>query len=743
MAIESISSKIIHNLTTGILSYEFPYKFFSAGDLEVYSLVGGVETQLMYGTDWNLDEVQEVYPEGANIVLATSITATTGDTLTIRRIIPLTQPARLPNGGQLDTEALEIQLDRAIMIIQQMSERLDRAVCVSVTNQDSLDVEEVVQQIEDTAVAVATVTQALVTVAQALADAQSARDLAQHYADIASQVSNVPLKASGAEVLAGTDDAKFVTAKAILDAVTAGMEFPDMPGCAVNLGDGTDKTAEVVCNNADANKPKIRYNKDTNAWEFSNNGVDFTSIPSSNGANVGCVALTTSTGVYTGSPSPAFSFGNLAYINVIPDEDGHTSLDLNEEGAKTIYSPYPLEKNVQYELVYFTAGTCFLARKKDSVVAPASTSDYSVGWRALGNAIANVVKTNRDASAWSTFSVVTQLNNPFGAVGGGSNMVLLPDGKVLCVPYTSNSAKVFDPSDNSFTSKGSFPAPGGYSSGVQLANGLTLVIPYTHASPNKLLKLYNSTAGAIEGIDPDDWATLTSVVGASNLAGVQLDSGLVLITPAYAGTDCYLLDPVNDTVAVVPGRMDANIAKSTPVLAPNGNVYVFTDNAYFYEYNPQTNVVTKNIMTTAISGSSGTCMLHNGLVWAGNTGGSTNDALFDSTTRGFALLGDKITTATMTSACLLPDGRIYVVGKLAQALIYDPITNTIVTPSSSPALDSYVTNIPCIGRHVLLLNNGKLLVSSYNNIKWYLISNASAQTNFSLGTLVSKVLNKR
>lgn len=51
---------------------------------------------------------------------------------------------------------------------------------------------------------------------------------------------------------------------------------------AILIGDDTDSTVEVVAQNADANKPKFRYNKDTNAWEFSNNGSDFVTFGSSN-----------------------------------------------------------------------------------------------------------------------------------------------------------------------------------------------------------------------------------------------------------------------------------------------------------------------------------------------------------------------------------------------------------------------------------------------------------------------------
>ena len=49
------------------------------------------------------------------------------------------------------------------------------------------------------------------------------------------------------------------------------------------IGDGTDTTKSITANNGDAAPPKLRYNHVDNAWEFSNDGVNYTAIGAGGG----------------------------------------------------------------------------------------------------------------------------------------------------------------------------------------------------------------------------------------------------------------------------------------------------------------------------------------------------------------------------------------------------------------------------------------------------------------------------
>jgi len=68
-----------------------------------------------------------------------------------------------------------------------------------------------------------------------------------------------------------------------------------------SVGDGASGNKILQANNADANKPKLRYNDTGNVWEFSNNGIDFAAMGSGGGGvtSVSGTAPITSTGGVT------------------------------------------------------------------------------------------------------------------------------------------------------------------------------------------------------------------------------------------------------------------------------------------------------------------------------------------------------------------------------------------------------------------------------------------------------------
>jgi hypothetical protein len=53
-----------------------------------------------------------------------------------------------------------------------------------------------------------------------------------------------------------------------------------------SIGAGEDDSITITVNNADVNKPKLKYNKDTNQWQYSNDGVIFNAIGSGGGGGV-------------------------------------------------------------------------------------------------------------------------------------------------------------------------------------------------------------------------------------------------------------------------------------------------------------------------------------------------------------------------------------------------------------------------------------------------------------------------
>lgn len=50
-----------------------------------------------------------------------------------------------------------------------------------------------------------------------------------------------------------------------------------------SIGDGVAGNKDIIANNADVNKPRLRYNDTSNKWQFSNDGTTFTDFGSGGG----------------------------------------------------------------------------------------------------------------------------------------------------------------------------------------------------------------------------------------------------------------------------------------------------------------------------------------------------------------------------------------------------------------------------------------------------------------------------
>lgn len=84
------------------------------------------------------------------------------------------------------------------------------------------------------------------------------------------------------------------------DTGTSGNDF--------SIGDGADTDKTITANNGDASEPKIKYNAVSNAWQYTNNGVDWVDI-GSGGGGVHYIPLATS-GDYTIPTGKSFIGGD-------------------------------------------------------------------------------------------------------------------------------------------------------------------------------------------------------------------------------------------------------------------------------------------------------------------------------------------------------------------------------------------------------------------------------------------------
>jgi hypothetical protein len=122
-------------------SWPFTFKVFAESDIAVTIADSlGVETALVLGTDYSvtLNANQDTSPGGTVTYPISGSPLPTGSRLVIVGNLPYDQPLDLPSGGNFSPLALENELDRLTMQIQQLREQVGRALQVSVTTDASV-----------------------------------------------------------------------------------------------------------------------------------------------------------------------------------------------------------------------------------------------------------------------------------------------------------------------------------------------------------------------------------------------------------------------------------------------------------------------------------------------------------------------------------------------------------------------------------------------------------------------------
>jgi hypothetical protein len=135
MTVSTSSSKIIGNGNGATVTWPFTFRVLAAADLQViHTDALGVETVLDPNA-WSvaLNDNQDASPGGSVTYPLAGSAMATGTKLTIRRVVPYTQPTDLKNQGGFYPEVLEAANDRAVMLLQQLREENERALRVPVS----------------------------------------------------------------------------------------------------------------------------------------------------------------------------------------------------------------------------------------------------------------------------------------------------------------------------------------------------------------------------------------------------------------------------------------------------------------------------------------------------------------------------------------------------------------------------------------------------------------------------------
>lgn len=105
-------------------SYDFTFAILDETHLRVFYNDGSSETELSLGSDYTVSTGP--WPNGGTITLLDPPAELPSIILTIIRNVPLTQDTDLKNQGSMYREAVETALDKAVMMVQQQQEALDR-----------------------------------------------------------------------------------------------------------------------------------------------------------------------------------------------------------------------------------------------------------------------------------------------------------------------------------------------------------------------------------------------------------------------------------------------------------------------------------------------------------------------------------------------------------------------------------------------------------------------------------------
>lgn len=134
MTLQSTTNRVSYIGNGATATFEFPFLIFEAEDLLVtVADLAGAETTLVLNTDYSLDGVNTDSDGGITLIdqdqawLADEF-LTTGYTITLRRVLTLTQSTSIRNQGPFFPEIHEDTFDRLTMVDQQLQDGINRSL---------------------------------------------------------------------------------------------------------------------------------------------------------------------------------------------------------------------------------------------------------------------------------------------------------------------------------------------------------------------------------------------------------------------------------------------------------------------------------------------------------------------------------------------------------------------------------------------------------------------------------------
>lgn len=176
-------------------AFPFSFKVFSANDVKVaIADSAGTETELVLNTHYTvaLNANQETSPGGTVTYPVSGSPLATGSVLSIIGDLDYDQPLDLPSGGNFSPLALENQLDRTTMQIQQLREEMDRTAKLPPTSSESVeDLVDDLQRLADSADNIDTVAGSIANVNTVAGNIANVNTVGANIAHVAATGANI------------------------------------------------------------------------------------------------------------------------------------------------------------------------------------------------------------------------------------------------------------------------------------------------------------------------------------------------------------------------------------------------------------------------------------------------------------------------------------------------------------------------------------------------------------------------
>jgi hypothetical protein len=262
---------------------------------------------------------------------------------------------------------------------------------------------------------------------------------------------------------------------------------------------------------------------------------------------------------------------------------------------------------------------------------------------------ANKNRLTVDTSAWSSTDVGAAPGS-YAYVGG----VLLPDGRVFCVPRNATQARIYDAAGG-YTDVGAAPCAYAYYGGVLLPDGRVFCVPHSATQA----RIYDA-AGSFTDVG-------AAPGGAAYFGGVLLPDGRVFCVP-HSATQARIYDAAGSFTDV--GAAPGGGAYVGGVLLPDGRVFCVPHSATQARIYDAAGGYTDVGAAPCAYAYFGGVLLPDGRVFC-VPAYATQARIYDAA-GGYTDVGAAPCAYAYYGGVLLPDGRVFCVPfNATQARIYD------------------------------------------------------------------------